>query len=134
MTERTIPIFHPSPFSDGKTNFYPLHIIGFHIKQTTPYLCPKSYNSIKLLILHEVGLLLISDKQKLNRYNCVKAIFSGHHHSGAFGYFDHIPCNTVEGMIETPDKNSFGIVRIYKDRIELEGKERMTSRLFMLQP
>ena len=45
-----------------------------------------------------------------------------------------IPCNTVEGMIETPDKNSFGIVRIYKDRIELEGKERMTSRLFMLQP
>ena len=55
-------------------------------------------------------------------------------HSGAFGYFDHIPCNTVEGMIETPDKNSFGIVRIYKDRIELEGKERMTSRLFMLQP
>ena len=70
----------------------------------------------------------------INRYNCVKAIFSGHHHSGAFGYFDHIPCNTVEGMIETPDKNSFGIVRIYKDRIELEGKERMTSRLFMLQP
>ena len=68
MTERTIPIFHPSPFSDGKTNFYPLHIIGFHIKQTTPYLCPKPYNSIELLILHEVGLLLISDKQKLNRY------------------------------------------------------------------
>ena len=59
----------------------------------------------------------------INRYNCVKAIFSGHHHSGAFGYFDHIPCNTVEGMIETPDKNSFGIVRIYKDRIELEGKD-----------
>ena len=43
-------------------------VIGFHIKQTTPYLCPKPSNSIRLLILHEVGLLLISDKQKLNRY------------------------------------------------------------------
>ena len=46
MTERTIPIFHPSPFSDGKPNFYPLHIIGFHIKQTIPYLCPKPSNSL----------------------------------------------------------------------------------------
>ena len=72
MTERTIPIFHPSPFSDGKLNFYPLHIIGFHIKQTTPYLCPKPHNSIELLILHEVGLLLISDKQKLNRYENIR--------------------------------------------------------------
>jgi hypothetical protein len=61
-TERTIPIFHPSPFSDGKPNFYPLHIIGFHIKQTTPYLCPKPHNSIELLILHEVGLLLITEE------------------------------------------------------------------------
>lgn len=72
--------------------------------------------------------------ETINRYNCVKAIFSGHHHSGAFEYFNHIPCNTVEGMIETPDKNSFGIVKIYKDRIELEGRGRMTSRIFMLQP
>ena len=65
---QTLSLFHPSPFSDGKPNFYPLHLIGFHIKQTTPYLRPKPYNSIELLILHEVGLLLISDKQKLNRY------------------------------------------------------------------
>ena len=35
-TERIIPIFHPSPFSDGKLNFQPSHLIGFHIKQTTP--------------------------------------------------------------------------------------------------
>lgn len=68
----------------------------------------------------------------INHYHCVKAIFSGHHHSGAFGYFNRIPFNTVEGMIETPDENSFGIVRIYKDRIELEGKGRMTSRIFKL--
>ena len=61
-TERTIPIFHPSPFSDGKPNFYPLHIIGIHLKQTTPYLCPKPHNSIELLILHEVGLLLITEE------------------------------------------------------------------------
>ena len=62
LNAQLIPIFHPSPFSDGKPNFYPLHIIGFHIKQTTPYLCPKPHNSIELLILHEVGLLLITEE------------------------------------------------------------------------
>ena len=69
---QTLSLFHPSPFSDAKPNFYPLHLIGFHIKQTTPYLRPKPYNSIELLILHEVGLLLISDKQKLNRYENIR--------------------------------------------------------------
>jgi len=38
---KILSLFHPSPFSDGKSNFYPLHIIGFHIKQTAPYSCPK---------------------------------------------------------------------------------------------
>src|SRR5699024_1400365 len=52
--------------------FFTYHLIGFHIKQTTTYLCLKPYNSIRLLILHEVELLLISDKQKLNRYENIR--------------------------------------------------------------
>ena len=58
-TERTIPIFHPSPFSDGKPNFYPSHLIGFHIKQTTPYLCPKPSNGIELSELYRIGKLFL---------------------------------------------------------------------------
>lgn len=64
----------------------------------------------------------------IERYDCVKAIFAGHHHAGEFGYLGNIPVITAEGMIETPDKNAFGIVRIYKDEIVIEGKGRMTSR------
>ena len=41
-TERTIPIFHPSPFSDGKPNFRPSLLIGIHIKQTTP-ICAQNH-------------------------------------------------------------------------------------------
>ena len=66
----------------------------------------------------------------IGNYSCVKAIFSGHHHSGAFTYFKDIPVVTVEGMIETKDKNSFGVVKLYDDRIVLEGQGRMTSREF----
>lgn len=58
----------------------------------------------------------------INRYNCVKAIFSGHHHSGAFGYFDHIPCNTVEGMIETRIKIHSALLEYTKT--ELNWKEK----------
>lgn len=65
------------------------------------------------------------------KYSCVKAVFSGHHHAGAFARFKHIPVVTVEGVIETPDENAFGIVRVYQDRIVLEGKGRMTSRELM---
>ena len=56
---QTLSLFHPSPFSDGKPNFYPLHLIGFHIKQTTPYLRPKPYNSIELFALYRIGKLFL---------------------------------------------------------------------------
>ncbi len=65
-------------------------------------------------------------------YSCVKAIFSGHHHAGGFAFFNRIPVVTVEGMIETKDRNAYGLVEIYPDRIVVEGKGRMSSRVFEL--
>ena len=59
---QTLSLFHPSPFSDGKPNFYPLHLIGFHIKQTTPYLHSEHRHNERLLILYRVGLLLITEE------------------------------------------------------------------------
>ena len=59
--------FTPPPFRMENRIFYlPFNRIPH--KTDHPYLRPKPYNSIELLILHEVRLLLISDKQKLNRY------------------------------------------------------------------
>lgn len=66
----------------------------------------------------------------IEKYSCVKAIFSGHHHSGSFAYYKNLPVVTVEGMVETEAENAFGIVKIYKNKLILEGKGRMTSRVF----
>lgn len=68
----------------------------------------------------------------IDTYSCVKAVFSGHHHAGKFAYFKNIPVITVEGMVETKDENSFGIVKIYNDKIVLDGNGRMISRVLVL--
>lgn len=84
------------------------------------------------LLYPETEFTALNNMEILNvigNYTCVKAIFSGHHHTGAFAYFKNISVVTVEGMIETKDENSFGIVSIYNDKIVLEGKGRMTSHV-----
>ncbi|MCC8170809.1 MAG: metallophosphoesterase [Parabacteroides sp.] len=68
--------------------------------------------------------------ETIERYPCVKIILSGHHHAGAFAYYKTIPVVTVEGMIETENENSFGIVTLSPDKIEIERHGRMTSRIF----
>ena len=62
------PYFSPLPLFRWKIEFSSLPFNRIPHKTDRPYLRPKPYNSIRLLILHEVRLLLISDKQKLNRY------------------------------------------------------------------
>ncbi|MBB4036682.1 3',5'-cyclic AMP phosphodiesterase CpdA [Dysgonomonas hofstadii] len=77
------------------------------------------------------GLTALNDKEILSvieKYNCVKAVFAGHHHPGDFGYYKSIPFITLEGIVETEYDNSFGIVTVYNNRITIEGKGRMTSR------
>lgn len=70
----------------------------------------------------------------IDRYPCVKALFAGHHHAGHFGYYKQVPAVTVEGMVETEDRNAYGVVKLYKDRIVVEGEGRMTSRELPLKP
>jgi hypothetical protein len=43
--------------------------------------------------------------------------------------YKNIPVVTVEGVVETENENAFGIVKIYDNKIILEGKGRMTSRM-----
>ena len=53
------PYFSPLPIFRWKTEFSSILLIGFHIKQTTPYLCPKPYNSIELSELYRIGKLFL---------------------------------------------------------------------------
>ena len=102
--------------------------------------CRKSGKKVLIFTHHplypETAFVALNYMEILNvisKYDCVKAIFCGHHHTGGFAYYKDIPVVTVEGMIETEDKNAYGIVGIYKDKIVLEGKGRMTSRELKLR-
>ncbi|WP_316814484.1 metallophosphoesterase [Pedobacter nyackensis] len=67
------------------------------------------------------------------KYNCIKALFAGHHHSGDFGYHSSIPCITLEGMVETSDQNAYGFLEIYADRFEVKGVGRTKSYKFPIE-
>jgi len=81
------------------------------------------------------GLTALNDDEILrtvSTFSCVKAIISGHHHSGVFGYYNGIPCITTEGMVETEYENAYGIVEISQNSIILNGKGRTKSYSFAL--
>ena len=69
----------------------------------------------------------------ITKYNCIKALFAGHHHSGDFGYHSSIPCITLEGMVETSDQNAYGILEIYSNRFEVKGSGRTKSYKFAIE-
>ena len=76
------------------------------------------------------GYTALNDKEillTLKNYPCVKAVINGHHHTGAFGYYYHIPCITTEGMIETKDTTAYAVVDIFTDKIVISGTGRTRS-------
>lgn len=72
--------------------------------------------------LNEKEILAVIEK-----YRCVKAVFSGHNHAGNSGSYNGIPCITLEGMIETENENSYGILEVYDNKLILNGNGRMKS-------
>lgn len=71
--------------------------------------------------------------QTLARYSCVKLVLSGHHHAGAFGYYQGIPMITMEGIVETEKQNAYSIIEITQDSIRLRGYGRTASRSFKIK-
>ncbi len=81
------------------------------------------------------GLTALNNDKIFNiitKYSCVKALVAGHHHSGAFGYHAALPCITLEGMVETADKNAYAILEIYSNSFEIKGRGRVKSYQFKL--
>lgn len=64
----------------------------------------------------------------IEKYPNVRAVLSGHHHEGNFGTYKGIPMITLEGMIETADKNAYGILDVFSNKLVINGTGRMTSR------
>jgi hypothetical protein len=64
----------------------------------------------------------------LQRQPSIVAWINGHNHHGAYDLFEGVPCVTLNGMVETPDKNAFALVNLLEDRLEVLGHGREPSR------
>lgn len=81
----------------------------------------------------ENGLEALNNREILSiieKYSNVRVVISGHHHEGNFGIYKNIPMVTLEGMVETAGKNSYGIIDLYPNKLVIKGYGRMTSRTF----
>lgn len=58
----------------------------------------------------------------------VKAYFNGHHHDGNYGHKQGIHYVNFKGMVDTKDENTFAVVEVHDDRLEVQGFGREPSR------
>lgn len=65
----------------------------------------------------------------LTGFSCFCGYFGGHNHDGNFGEVAGRPFVTFKGMVDTADENTFAIVSLYPDRMEIEGFGREESRV-----
>lgn len=65
-----------------------------------------------------------------DRHPHLVAWVSGHNHAGNLGERHGVPFITLQGMVETAEANSFALLRLHPDRLELVGHGREVSREF----
>jgi manganese-dependent ADP-ribose/CDP-alcohol diphosphatase len=62
------------------------------------------------------------------------AWFNGHDHQGGYAGHEGIHFVTFPGMVESGERNSYTIVDVYADRLELEGAGTAPSRTLRIVP
>ncbi len=78
--------------------------------------------------LNDVEIVALLSKYR----GTVRGAIAGHHHDGAFATHNGIPFVTTEGMVETEVGNAYGVVSVYHDSIEFEGRGRTESHKILL--
>jgi len=63
----------------------------------------------------------------ISQYSCVKAWINGHHHVGSYRFINKMHFITFRGMVDLND-NSFGILNLHSDKINIDGLGREVSR------
>ncbi|WKN41664.1 metallophosphoesterase [Tunicatimonas pelagia] len=58
----------------------------------------------------------------------VVAYFNGHNHAGNYGRKKDIHYLNFKGMVDTPDKNTFAVIHIHPNHLEVQGFGREASR------
>jgi predicted phosphodiesterase len=69
----------------------------------------------------------------LESHPAVAAWFNGHDHAGGYAERHGIHHVTFPGMVESAAKNSYSVVHVYADRLEVEGSGTAPSRVLSLR-
>ncbi|MFC2947641.1 hypothetical protein [Virgibacillus sediminis] len=63
----------------------------------------------------------------------VVAYVNGHNHAGNYALKNDVHYVTLQGMVKTEDSNSYSIVQVYKDRLEIDGYGREEDRVLKIE-
>jgi hypothetical protein len=64
----------------------------------------------------------------IDRHPCVRACFFGHNHAGNEVFHKGIPCITFKSLLHHPETTAYSVVRLFPDRLKIEGRGRENSR------
>ena len=68
----------------------------------------------------------------VDRHQCVRAYFTGHHHAGAEEIRKGVPYITFKSILHEPGVTAYSMIRLFADRLEIVGKGREKSRSYVL--
>lgn len=66
--------------------------------------------------------------EMIDRHPCVVAYFNGHFHDGAEVVRKGVAYITFKSMLHEPETNAYSMIRLFRDRLEIEGNGREKSR------
>lgn len=69
----------------------------------------------------------------IDSHPCVAAFFNGHNHAGAEVVRKGVPYITFKSILHEPEVNAFSAIRLFADRLEIEGNGREASRVIPLR-
>ena len=69
----------------------------------------------------------------IDRHPCIRAYFNGHNHAGAEIVRKGVPYITFKSVLHEPGVNSYSVIRLFADRLEIAGNGREISRVIPLR-
>ncbi|WP_282056096.1 metallophosphoesterase [Maribacter luteus] len=69
----------------------------------------------------------------INKYDCVKFYFNGHHHDGSYVQKDGVHYLNFKGMLDTRDSTSFARVAFHNDSLIVKGYGREPDRGLLIR-
>ena len=64
----------------------------------------------------------------IDRHSCVRAYLCGHNHAGGQAIRKNIPYITFKSLLHEPGVTAYSVIRLFPDRLVIEGRGREQSR------